>query len=294
MPCYHPIAASQKSEGDQPKLWPPIGERTLALPCGKCIGCRTARATQWAQRCAHEAKMYPHNTFITLTYDDAHLPNEGHLDAAELQKFVKRLRQRRARDPRALAGDHNRSLRYFACGEYGERGGRPHYHAILFNCGFTDQVRAGKDLYESDTLRELWPWGANRIGEATPAAASYIAQYSLKKIGAGDFDADGVWRPAPFLRMSLKPAIGTAWLEKHASDLTHGYLVSGSRRHQIPRTYLEKLKKLQPHFAEEITLRIQQHRAANNYRNEHNDPERQKAAEIIHKRRKELLELRKL
>lgn len=291
MACYHPIPASQDGQS-QPRLWPPMGEANLALPCGKCIGCRTDRATQWAHRCSHEAASWKYNTFLTLTYDDENLPPEGHLVASDLQKFLKRLRKYANGTSSSINRDRSGNIRFFACGEYGDRNDRPHYHALLFNCGFSDRHRVGKDLYESDALAKLWTKGHHRFGDATPAAASYIAQYNLKKQGAGDHDADGVWRPAPFLRMSLKPAIGSRWLEKYADDLTHGYLVEGGHRHAIPRTYRVKLKTTIPALAEEINVRLQKHRQQTP--GDSGDPERRKAQEIIHKRLKELNETRRL
>ena len=277
-----------------------MGTANLAIPCGQCLGCKAARATQWAQRCEHESTSWEHNTFLTLTYDDHHLPENGYLDAQELARFVKRLRQRRARTDRRLQGDQTSTIRYFACGEYGDTNQRPHYHAILFNCGFHRGTRvSGKlgepselDQYQHELLAELWPWGRHTYGKATPAAANYIAQYTMKKQGAGDHDADGVWRPAPFLRMSTKPPIGARWLDRYKEDLQHGYLVAGTRQTAIPRTYRRRLELYHAGLAEDINIRAAQHRKT--LTGENNDPERIKAAETIHKRRKQLTEKRKL
>ena len=65
--------------------------------------------------------MHPHNAYITLTYNDDHLPANGSLQPRDLQLFWKRLRK--ARTP---------GIRYYACGEYGDQTARPHYHAIIF------------------------------------------------------------------------------------------------------------------------------------------------------------------
>lgn len=291
MACYHPIPAYHDPPR-KPKLWPPLGTANLAIPCSKCIGCRTDRATQWAHRCAHEAKSFTQNIFLTLTYADEHLPQDWHLQPRHLQLFTKRLRKHAARASSHIIRDRNYGIRYFACGEYGDQNQRPHYHALLFNCGLTDHRRVGKDLYESETINQLWPYGQHRFGPATAAAASYIAQYSLKKQGAGDHDPDGVWRPAPFLRMSLKPAIGNQWLHDNYNDLTHGYLVANGQRKAIPRTYLTKLKQHQPQLTEEIDKTKQQHRIRNPTDN--NTPERKEAAERIHTRLKQLNDRRHL
>lgn len=300
MACYHPIPALQMESNGAVRLWPPKGAANLALPCGKCLGCRTARATQWAQRCGHEARRYDFNTFVTLTYDDDNLPESGALQPQHLTNFLKRLRSHASRRSDGVATDRTSTIRYFGCGEYGERQKRPHYHAILFNCRFTDEERAGKDLFRSDTLARLWGHGECRHAAATAASANYIAQYSLKKIGLrtedhpGDVDPDtGEWLPRPpFLRMSLKPAIGAGWLSAFATDLQDGFLVHDGKPSAIPRTYLERLKKSHPQLAERIEHQKARRRIANP--SDANTPERQEAAEIIHQRRKELTENRTL
>lgn len=289
MACYHPIPASH--EGQSVTLWPPVGESNIALPCGKCIGCRTDRATQWANRCTHEAGLHQHNSFITLTYDDTHLPTDAHLTPRHLQLFIKRLRKHASGNANTTVGNPQTNIRYFACGEYGETNGRPHYHALLFNRAFTDTHPVGKDLSSSETLSQLWPLGDHRIGEVTPASASYIAQYSLKKQGAGDHDADGVWRPAPFLRMSLRPAIGAEWLKQYATDLQHGYLVQDARKHPIPRYYRDKIKEHYPELRDYIQTQIDKQRATTT---DKKDKQRLADTEIIHTRRKQLIAQRHL
>lgn len=286
MACYWPIEALQDGPSGAVLLWPNKGAANIALPCGKCIGCRTDRAQQWAARCTHEASLWESNTFLTLTYDDDSLPQEGHLRARDLQLFIKRLRKYADRTSSSLDRDRSSNIRYFACGEYGEETDRPHYHALLFNARFNDEKRVGKDLYESAALAELWPYGQNRIGEVTPASANYIAQYNLKKQGQGDHDRDGVWRPAPFLRMSLRPAIGNDWLKKYSTDLQHGYLVGQEGRQQgIPRYYRKKINELDYKLAEQLEEKTYRQRL--NHPKD-NSPERRRDGEIIHKRRAEL------
>lgn len=292
MPCYHPIPASQNGPGAEIRLWPtPRSEANLALPCGTCLGCRTDKATMWANRCTHEASNHQYNSFLTLTYDDEHLPAQGHLQPRDLQLFIKRLRRHAGGRSTHLNRDPKSNIRYLACGEYGTENNRPHYHALIFNGAFTDTTQVAKELTTSDSLSELWPHGHNTIGELTPAAAAYVAQYNLKKQGAGDHDADGVWRPAPFLRMSLKPAIGMEWLTKYHDDLTHGYLVQNGRKHPIPRYYRNKLKTDYPALAEQVQAQIDTHRQVPT---DKKTPARLLDSEIIHQARKELMEHRKL
>lgn len=249
MPCYYPTPAAHDPTAGATTLWPPVGTANIELPCGGCLGCKTDRALEWARRAHHEASMWQHNSFLTLTYRDEDLPAHG-LTPEHLQAFLKRLRQRHHRRDRAisrLAGQ----LRYLACGEYGDTTGRPHYHLCLFNCGFADQFQVAGDLYESPLLNQLWPYGAHRIGALTAASANYVAQYTIKKIGAAHCDADGVVLPAPFLRASTKPAIGATWLQKYHRDVLHGFLVWEGTPGRIPRTYQRILAREYPQLAEQ-------------------------------------------
>ena len=86
----------------------------MAVPCGKCRGCRIARCREWATRLLHENAYHEDAIFITLTYDNDHLPADEAVSKNELQRFFKRLRKR--------LGD--RLIRYYASGEYGETFGR--------------------------------------------------------------------------------------------------------------------------------------------------------------------------
>src|SRR5262245_28329736 len=98
MPCYRPIPAYQDRPGGTVTLHPPVGTEHLLLPCGSCIGCQTAHAAEWANRAQHEAKRWaPYNAMLTLTYDDGHLPDEGHLRADHLRCFLQQLRNRARR-----------------------------------------------------------------------------------------------------------------------------------------------------------------------------------------------------
>lgn len=299
MPCYHPIPAVQDEPGQKPRFNIKRGEQQLALPCGKCIGCKSANALQWANRCMHEAGEWDHNSFLTLTYDDENLPDQ--LQPRELQKFVKRLRKRASDSLGAVDRDRSHGIRLFGCGEYGSTTNRPHYHLLLFNCGFPDRYQVGRGLYESPVVSELWPYGSNRIGEVTAASANYVAQYSLKKQAPRDYgayqvcvvDDDGVYHYStrylvqpPFLRMSSRPAIGLRWLQKYARDLEPGCLVEKAQQQTIPRYYRKKIKESDPHLDESIDYNLAQHRLRTP-----NDRDLT-AAEKIHQRLKHLSENR--
>lgn len=253
MPCYSPIQAYRAKVPDSQS-----GVRRLAfgrspnssfssvptlVACGKCIGCTLERSRQWAVRCVHEASLSERNAFITLTYDDAHLPAFGSLDPKHFTDFMKRVR-------RPLAA---RSVRYFMCGEYGGRYGRPHYHALLFGLDFADKVffrttESKESIFTSKTLDQLWGMGFASTGAVTFASAAYVARYVTKKLCSHelevslDRDTGEVSRRLPeFVRMSLKPGLGAGWLHKYLDDVYPSDEVIMNRRPQRPPRYYDKL-----------------------------------------------------
>lgn len=99
MACYHPLTAYQSiaknSAGKSSITFTANGNSLpIQLPCGQCVGCRLERSRQWAIRCYHEASLYADNCFITLTYDEQHLPADGSIDVREFQLFMKKLRKK--------------------------------------------------------------------------------------------------------------------------------------------------------------------------------------------------------
>ena len=159
--------------------------------------------------------MYDENCFITLTYDDDNLHSGGSLVKADFQKFMKRLRKK-----------FGSGVRYYHCGEYGEKNGRPHHHACLFNFRFPDCEPldiAGRSsdlppLYVSRSLLELWPFGLHTIGVVTFDSAAYVARYVMKKITGDKAASHYNGRLPEYTTMSRRPGIGRAWYDKFKSD----------------------------------------------------------------------------
>lgn len=182
----------------------------------------------------HEASLHEENSFITLTFDEQNLPDDGSINPEHLQSFFKRLRER----------IYPKRFSYFACGEYGEQLGRPHYHAIIFGHGFPDKEPISKNrenlLYTSAALAETWVHGLHSIGEVTQQSASYVARYSMKKIGGDNQEEHYQGKRPEFLLTSKRPAIGKRWFEKHRQDCLKGYLTLKGKKYPVPK-YYEKL-----------------------------------------------------
>lgn len=220
------------------------------MPCGECLGCKLDWAGDWAARCEKESKCWPVNSFITLTYSDEHLPlgssTRSTVSVREFQLFMKRLRASRYQ---LVPGKGRRQrkvydvIRFFASGEYGEKSGRAHYHAVLFNCDFPDKrlwkSSPSGDLYTSSELEKLWPFGFSSIGSVTFQSAGYVARYVMKKAGSSPDDFKD--REPPFVLMSRRPGIGAFWFNRYRSDVyPTGTLVLGDGRTRRPPRYFEE------------------------------------------------------
>ena len=155
MSCYSPLQAfrgRRLANGKRAVVWrrqeaeASLVDKELRLPCGQCLGCRLERSRQWAMRCLDESRMHSENCFLTLTYDDSHLPPGGSFRKEDLQDFFKRFRRYLNREqydrdgvllPRKFR-PLTEKVRYFACAEYGEKG-RGHFHACVFGFDFLDK-----------------------------------------------------------------------------------------------------------------------------------------------------------
>lgn len=207
----------------------------------------------------HEKQLWTDNAFITLTYEDPHLPPSKSLRYSDYQGFMKKLLRHVGRadlksktEPTKctppftwgatenrgnkfpLTAKGNRTVRFYMCGEYGSQTRRPHYHAILFGYDFHDKKRwkktaSGETLYTSDQLTKIWGKGHATTGEVTFNSAAYVARYIMKKITGNrqkkhyeeiDMETGEILTLTPeFNHMSLKPGIGAPWLERYAADV---------------------------------------------------------------------------
>jgi hypothetical protein len=198
----------------------------------------------------HESQMHTSNSFVTLTYAPEHLPSNHSIAKREIQNFFKRLRKRTGI-----------KLRYFACGEYGEKNNRPHYHAIIFGYDFPDKYlhtkNNGQLLFRSPTLEKTWKLGHSLIGDVTFESAAYVARYVMKK-RKGDMDtvdpktgktnrehymiADKttgeIHELEPeFCLMSRNPGLGKTWLEKYHSDTDKDFITVNRIKMKLPKFY---------------------------------------------------------
>ena len=272
MACYHPLIGIRSGErtingkrkveiigrlDDNGVEDLKLNPDAVLIPCGNCIGCRLDYSRKWADRMILELETAKKGIFVTLTYDNDHIPwcyfNEngfplyGTVCKSDCQLFMKRLR------------DHFNDLciRFYLAAEYGEsETRRPHYHAILFGIGLDDldnisvfgRNELGQPYYISPELTKIWKQGHVLVCNVSWQTCAYVSRYVTKKMKGLDKDINYLkYGQLPeFALMSRKPGIGSKYLELHPDILDLSYInISTDEKGlkiAIPEYYLQKLK----------------------------------------------------
>lgn len=226
MKCLNPFLRSSKL----PPPWRTVHE----VPCGKCMHCRIMRTAEWKTRLIHATAFKP-SCFITLTYDQQHIPEAGCLNARDLELFWKRFRQN-------LKKTTGEKISYYACGEYGDRYERPHYHAIVIGWfpPMTQLRKLGR-YYSADLVSRSWDLGYNVVGSCTPESIQYVTGYIRKALSGPLADIKYGNRPRPFARSSK--GLGLDYARTYLADqirVGDGITVHG-RPASTPRYYRKHL-----------------------------------------------------
>ena len=159
MQCFTPFRVRNKSKDHNNQ------NLMVNVPCGKCLACKKRRASHWSFRLNEEAKTSSSACFITLTYENAPVSENGFrtLDKRDFQLFLKRLRKTCPTN----------KLKYYACGEYGTQTHRPHYHAIIFNLP--------KSLIQSpQKIADTWQNGHIHLANNNQLTINYVVGYMTK------------------------------------------------------------------------------------------------------------------
>ena len=219
----------------------------IPVPCGKCVSCKCDYSRDWSNRMILELQDHDEAIFLTLTYNDDHLPlsPQGYptLVKRDVQLFFKRLRRH--------LGD--KRIRYYLAGEYGSSTHRPHYHAIIYGIGistFKDSHvqgwnKLGHLFYTSPTLESLWSNGFILFSSVTWRTCNYVARYVLKKQAERE-DCDGVCLP-PFNVSSRNPGIGMSRADELLSSGHTVFSIDGKdgiHNIPIPRSAIKRLKEI--------------------------------------------------
>lgn len=196
------------------------------VPCGKCNFCLETKRNDWSFRLNQELKACKTSIFLTLTYEDSHLPysddNIPTLQKRHLQLFTKRIRK-------ANAARVGWKLRYYSVGEYGTHFDRPHYHALIFNLS----------NHVANKVQDFWQYGFIKIGTVEPASIHYVTKYVVTRS-----EEQQAGRAPPFAVMSRNPGIGANYLKSHTKWHRNGlrnYANVNGVKSRLPRYYKEKM-----------------------------------------------------
>lgn len=216
------------------------------------MACRVNTSRIWTARLMLEAQSHVCPMFVTLTYKEE--PDGGNLRKDQLSAAIHRLRSAVARRDRG-------SVRFYACGEYGDQLGRPHYHAAIYGLQTTDIVpdAARPGYFTSPIIRQAWE-GSHGAGNGvggnvdvailTPESAAYITGYVTKKLTKPGLSAlDG--RQPEFAVMSRRPGIGSTALPALIETLnTSSGALYLSRHGDVPTAFAvgSRLLPLGPHL----------------------------------------------
>lgn len=264
------------------------------VPCGKCAICQIRKRKDMTVRLAHERSMHKDCCFITLTYDDDHLPKTNAADwkssesvpclwrgddfgyatllPTDVQLFIKRLRRHleyRPKKPTSQARDHVDCIRYFAVGEYGTTTHRPHYHILIFGWQPSDmvlhQLKSNHRICRSAQIEKLWTYGYSTVCDVEYGVAKYCARYVTKKFARLEKPLpDEKYICPEFTLQSVRNGgIGSSWLNCYYTNIANGFVTVRTGQDRIskcavPKYYYDRLRKINlPYWLELRDQKIQ-------------------------------------
>lgn len=258
------------------------------IPCGQCFGCRMQYSRIWANRLMLEAKTSLNCWFVTLTYDDEHIPISEYVDkeTGSIEKCFTLNKRDLVLFNKRLRKEFGEGIRFYAAGEYGGKTFRPHYHIIYFNLPFADlryprsdfscvdpvsrkhifipgrnepvRSKKGFHVYVSDRLYQLWPQGFHTVQPVNWKTCAYVARYCMKKQkGASASIYEEMNIEPEFSLMSRRPGIGKVWYDDHGekayeTDIIRLSLPDGPISFQPPGYYDDLFELDHADFLEEI------------------------------------------
>ena len=237
MECLHPLLAINAGKGPEGKfiisfvkkvehnfnnLVEKYGKDSiLKIPCGHCINCRKNHSRDFAIRAVCESMYHKENCFLTLTYDDDHLPHSVNDMKDDFNYFIKDLR------------NLGYKIRYYGCGEFGETSNRPHLHIVIFGYYPEDAIpdRFGR-YFKSDFLSKIWSKGFVSVGNVEFGSCFYTAGYTNRSE-----------KKTAFIKMSLRPGLGYQFALDNKEDILKGIIYGpfGSVSSSSPPRYFYRV-----------------------------------------------------
>lgn len=169
--------------------------------CGKCLPCLIKRKAQWSYRMVEEKRSSFSSYFVTLTYNDQHLPmtdsgSSGNVtDHRHFIKWLKYYEDERRLQKRTylsqeevnrIGGNEKEvgKIKYYGVTEYGDLKGRIHLHYILFNIRDTNSISMAWSEQRKLRRGVYSPgkeYGRVDIDECNVNTIDYVLKYMVKE-----------------------------------------------------------------------------------------------------------------
>lgn len=161
---------NDRGEGGKCRNPFPVGRGDLLdvmVPCGNCLPCRRGKRQERTGRAVSEAAIYTNSRFVTLTFDDHHLPKITELSKDWLDS------QYRAYKKRVTRREPGTKFQFVA--QLGTKTGRLHFHTLEYpRHGQGYPVADRKTWIETDAI---WPYGHRIVMPVTSGTAGYVNRY---------------------------------------------------------------------------------------------------------------------
>lgn len=224
MACLKPVIIQNKYYNPKKfKCGEKYRHRYYEVPCGKCINCMATKANELSAKMKYNYyyKYDMKGIFITLTYADTQVPllyvdkydemqdasiyekdgksyamydEDGKMLRLDYKGYpIETLRRKdfmlfmkKFRKEVAKLKICNNTLSFVACSEYGSRGERPHYHAVILGIMATEEIR--------QIIRKCWANERGQIGLIDVKGLegvqgiSYVTKYTIKELNWSNQD----------------------------------------------------------------------------------------------------------
>lgn len=175
----------------------------MNVPCGQCMPCRINKGRKWSARIIMEWLYCPlDSVFLTFTISDDN--QEPIYETREgVERRVGSLRKKWFLKWINHAQTDLGSFRYYAVGEYGDKGGRAHYHLALFP----------KHPAQIPAIKARWTKGFVSSSPLNHARARYLANYTGKKLTKSCDSRLQPGQEPEFRSSSRRPPLGQAFCD---------------------------------------------------------------------------------
>lgn len=184
------------------------------------------------------------HAFVTLTYDDEHLPEDGNGVESDVVNFIKRLRDRL---------DYPEGLKYFYTSEYGSKNGRVHYHLILLNLprDVVDFVDSSSRKKFRSLITDTWSQGRTESSQLLDRRIRYVVDYVSKddKLLSEKFGHTKEFR-------CMSKFIGFDWIDNPDNQKfveTNNCVRINGFKYSVPSYYKRKLRERKSIVEQEIS-----------------------------------------